>query len=318
MPHKHTLGKTSRSDEDFDLAPTQRAAPLSVHGAPIFSKPSKKRKRPGSGDDTPAAFKRLMAQQAYMKSRSQPSKSTDTRDSISTSERNTKSSKSSKATRPSDTTEEPVPTKASGNTDPSLLLPRAPNSDITALKNKSTRLQRKIERKVSAWRTEDARLRQKAVDDAAAAREAEEERIATALERNGISAGMMDDEEFLKDVGLGWEEEKKGAGKEARKEERQGEGEKKVKGGRKRGRKEEDDWAVLKEKRGQRARLGDVVQAPPELKRVREVFKVRGKDDTGKKKVMDEEGLKRKAELGEARLEVIKRYREMMGRKGGL
>lgn len=135
-------------------------------------------------------------------------------------------------------------------------------------------------------------------------RDEREAQIADLLEKSGVGVGVMHDEEFLKEVGLGYEDE--------RDTKEEDEGKKKKEGRKRKGKKEgEDDWAVLMEKRGARPKLGDVVQAPPELRKVREVFKDKKKDDT-------EGGLKRKAELGEARLEVIRRYREMMGRKGGL
>lgn len=82
----------------------------------------------------------------------------------------------------------------------------------------------------------------------------------------------------------------------------------------------EDPWAVLKAKRDAPKGLHDVAQAPPELKVVpKEKFKVK---DNAKIEVANVPGksgsLKRREELGEARREVIERYRAMMKGKGGL
>lgn len=82
--------------------------------------------------------------------------------------------------------------------------------------------------------------------------------------------------------------------------------------------KEGDIWASLKEKRGQKAKLGDVVQAPPELVKPKEKFKMaRGaKVDVANVPVASG-SLKKREELSDARREVIERYRSMMrGGKG--
>lgn len=83
--------------------------------------------------------------------------------------------------------------------------------------------------------------------------------------------------------------------------------------------KEGDIWASLKEKRGQKAKLSDVVQAPPELVKPKEKFKMaRGaKVDVANVPVASG-SLKKREELSDARREVIERYRAMMrGAKEG-
>ena len=82
--------------------------------------------------------------------------------------------------------------------------------------------------------------------------------------------------------------------------------------------KEGDIWAELKLKRGQKAKLNDVVQAPPELIKVREKFKpIRGaKVDVANVPVASG-SLKKREELGDARREVIERYRAMMREQRG-
>lgn len=82
--------------------------------------------------------------------------------------------------------------------------------------------------------------------------------------------------------------------------------------------KEGDIWASLKAKRGQKAKLGDVVQAPPELVKPKEKFKMaRGaKVDVANVPVASG-SLKKREELSDARREVIERYRAMMqGQRG--
>lgn len=81
---------------------------------------------------------------------------------------------------------------------------------------------------------------------------------------------------------------------------------------------EGDIWASLKAKRGQKAKLNDVVQAPPELVKPKEKFKpIRGaKVDVANVPVASG-SLKKREELGDARKEVIERYRAMMREQRG-
>jgi hypothetical protein len=82
--------------------------------------------------------------------------------------------------------------------------------------------------------------------------------------------------------------------------------------------KEGDIWASLKEKRGQKPKLNDVAQAPPELVKPKEKFKpIRGaKVDVSN--VPNKSGsLMKREELGDARREVIERYRAMMKAQRG-
>jgi hypothetical protein len=77
---------------------------------------------------------------------------------------------------------------------------------------------------------------------------------------------------------------------------------------------DEDPWAVLKERREKPKGLHDVVQAPPTLKVIpKEKFKVRNGAKVNVANVPANAGsLKRREELGDARREVIERYRSMM------
>lgn len=84
---------------------------------------------------------------------------------------------------------------------------------------------------------------------------------------------------------------------------------------------DEDPWKVLEAKREKPKGLHDVVQAPPELKPVREKFKTK-KMNGAKVDVDNVPGksgsLARREELGQARKDVIERYRAIMKGKGGI
>jgi hypothetical protein len=82
----------------------------------------------------------------------------------------------------------------------------------------------------------------------------------------------------------------------------------------------DDDWAALKSKREEPKGLHDVAQAPPELKKPREIFKEVGRMNSKAKaeKVivanvpMAAGSLRRREELGETRLSIIESYRNIM------
>lgn len=317
MPHKHTRRPIGTSNKDFDLPPTVKARPLSVNKkSEAPEKKTKKRKRQNE-DDTPREFKRLMQLQAHMTSKSRPPKPRqNTEDApkkpsrqkgkteqIKQEDESAQEVDESEKAVKSEKEEKPQRKRSNGNTDPSWNARGPLEGNLPMLKEKSSRLQRKIEKKVSTWRTEDVRLREKRAADMAQHREKEEARIAELLEKSGVSASVMDDPEVLRQFGLvdeaADEEEKRKVG-----------GKKKRKG------KDEDDWEVLKAKREKPKGLHDVVQAPPELKVVKDKFKAQ--KNNGLPGGGGDAGLKRKAELSEARLETIRRYREMMGRKNEL
>jgi hypothetical protein len=82
--------------------------------------------------------------------------------------------------------------------------------------------------------------------------------------------------------------------------------------------KEGDIWASLKEKRGQKPKLNDVVQAPPELVKPKEKFKpIRGARVDVSNVPNKSGSLMKREELGDARREVIERYRAMMKTQRG-
>ncbi|KAF2225765.1 hypothetical protein BDZ85DRAFT_258047 [Elsinoe ampelina] len=316
MPHKHTRRPGASSAKDFDLPPTTTARPLAVgkkSKGNASEQKGKKRKR-GNDDDTPREFKRLMELQKHMAMRKGANGSASTRPGgvedmprqkkatgkgkPRAKEASVKLEDAEEVENKKDLKKPAEPKRSNGLDDPAWGQRGPMSKDIPALKEKSSRLQRKIEKKVATWRTEDERLRKKREEDVAKYREQEEERISALLEKSGMSSAAIEDPDLLKQLGLD-----DGADDLAEKEVLARRGKKKRKG------KEEDDFAVLKEKRERPKGLHDVVQAPPELKKLKDRF------GTKKAVVSGEGGLKRQADLQEARMEVIKRYREMMGRK---
>ncbi|KXT14021.1 hypothetical protein AC579_10032 [Pseudocercospora musae] len=304
MPHKHKR-KRDGDDKHFDLPPSKVAKPLNAYekiekkhhkGAKPKSQPQKPRRSiSGSyeGDDTPRAFARLVAVQDGKRQRS----------GLDDGAR-----KSKKKSR--QTTEQEITASV-----PQLefaeklkILPGERLSEFAARVNQSlpvgglsrkgkavegekqrqTKTEKRLHRMYAEWREQDAKRKEKEEEF----KEEQEER----------------DEELQTEYG-GQSIRLEPEGKKAKRKRMLTEAGDK-----------EDPWAVLKTKREAPKGLHDVVQAPPELKVVpKEKFKVR---DGAKIEVANVPGksgsLKRREELGEARKEVIERYRAMMKGKGGL
>nr|OQO17240.1 hypothetical protein B0A51_14291 [Rachicladosporium sp. CCFEE 5018] len=287
MPHKHTRKDTNKSD--FNLPPTVQAKPLPAYTkASLLSSKAKSNKRkrtaiPGYGaDDTPRAFARLLSKQNTQKPRS------------GLDDGNRK-----RGDKPAKAKPKPTPTESSRDV-PRLLpgerisdfnarvdqslpvsgLARKGRQSIPGVKESRTKTEKRMHKMYAAWREED----QKRKDVLEAAREEAED-------------GDSDPETAAATAGFG-------LSKKRRRE--IGESEEK----------EGDVWEVLKEKRGGRVALNDVAQAPLEIKvKPRERFKVKEGARVDVANVPKGAGsLKKREELGSARMEVIERYREMMGR----
>jgi hypothetical protein len=80
---------------------------------------------------------------------------------------------------------------------------------------------------------------------------------------------------------------------------------------------EEDPWEILKKTREQPKGLHDVVQAPPQFKKIpKEKFKIRNGARADVADIPNAAGsLRRREELGETRKSVIESYRQMMDGK---
>lgn len=224
-------------------------------------------------DDTPAAFRRIMAAGTGKKrvrdglddgvrgkKNKKARKSTDFKnDGNNNNEDAQKSSAPSTTTTPAEDTalklqpNEPL-SHFSARVNQALPLSglsksnRAPTAASKAgllPRAQQTRTEKKIQRKIAAWRVEDAKRREQAEDEADE-RDLEDAADFSAPTTAGAAATPTDN-----------------AADAAPR--------------RKKGRRDDDDdpWAALARARGAKARLHDVAQAPPTLTKVREKFRVR-------------------------------------------
>lgn len=166
-------------------------------------------------------------------------------------------------------------------------LARSGKVKVEGMKERQTRMEKRLHRMYADWRAEEARLKEKEEE----AREKQEE----------------EDEEQEAKYGSQVFEGFDGPGRKSKKRRRKVIGETG-------GVDDDDPWAELKVKREGRRGLHDVVQAPPVFKAVpKEKFKVRNGAKVNVVDVPNKAGsLKKREELGEARREVIERYRAMM------
>lgn len=206
MPHKHTRRPGEGSDKEFNLPPTSHARPLSVtkkqRGQAINNNEqanSKKRKRGKDGaakDDTPREFKRLMQMQAHMEARARGGRVQSSKDvkqrpnqrSPPHPSRESASNPPPPATAAPSTSEPTAvgptasaPRRPRGLDDPASLHRGTTTRDIAVLRQPRTRLQKKIDKKVAAWRVDEGKLRAAEADAAATRRELEGERVAGVL-----------------------------------------------------------------------------------------------------------------------------------------
>ncbi|GAB7363972.1 hypothetical protein MBLNU230_g4533t1 [Neophaeotheca triangularis] len=307
MPHKHTRGKT-RDAKNYNLPPDEVAKPLPVKQAASKApedgskKPAKKRKRAnGPEDDTPQAFKRLMQ---YQSGKRLPS-------GLDNGEK-PKRKKSEKSHKAPDT--KPTPDKAraaaegataaaapriqpgekmsefSARVDQALPvsgLSRKRKSGVEGIKERRTKTEKRMHKMYDQWREEEAKRKERAEE---AEEQAEEEEAELETELGGQQVSLPEGKRAKRKRMIGEQKED-----------------------------DEDPWARLKLERGGPRGLHDVVQAPPEMKHVpREKFKTFKGAKVDVADVPAASGsLKRREELGEARKDVIERYRAMMRQGGG-
>ena len=303
MPHKHTRRTTLASS--YDLPPTSLARPLSTYKPKILKSTPKVSSRPQTTpkpsstaytlDDTPRAFTRLIS---YC-----PPPRAGLDDGHEPKSRKRKRSAVSEA-KPETTVKKPVVAAGSA---PRILPGESmssfsarvdaalPVAGLTAKGKKAgagidrgrqTKTERKMQRMQKEWREEERRLKEKR-------EEAQEEE--------------MDKEDDYDALVAGWTTGKKGG-------KRKGHGNDLDE--------EEDPWAhiaakpVLHDEQKTQATGGlvglhDVVLAPPKFVRPprEKIIRIGGKNNVGV-------GLKRQAELGEARKQVVENYRAMVKEKG--
>ncbi|KAF6824541.1 hypothetical protein CPLU01_10811 [Colletotrichum plurivorum] len=316
MPHKHTRREHDPSSYvrlgsllGFDLPPSLVAKPLPVtrgrnsqqpaakNAKPENVAPSKKRKKRSGDDDTPRAFKRLMALAQGKKQRSglddgQPPK---------------KKKGSKKADKKDEETAEPVKPEMpsirpgekmadfAARVDAALPLSGLVNktvkngNDPVGLKVQRTRKERKMHKLYDQWREEERKIQER--------REEELEEVAERELDEEINGGTFGTFGMTRaDI------------------EGSGQGGKKKKGKKRKGvaNHEEDPWAVLKKMRGEvKPGLHDVVQAPPELpKLARDKLLVRGAAVNVSNVPKSAGSLRKREELQEIREELVAAYRK--------
>ncbi|KAF2216621.1 hypothetical protein CERZMDRAFT_33904 [Cercospora zeae-maydis SCOH1-5] len=311
MPHKHKRKRENDKDH-YDLPPTKLARPLANYekvekkhhkpkkGAP---KPQTKQKSHGAvaykGDDTPRAFARMMHLQQTGKRQ---------RSGLDDGIRKSKKSKSSTTTLDASETDQAEQKEVEETAAKLKIQPGERLSDFAArvnqalplsgisqhrkkiegAKERQTKTEKRLHKMYAEWREQD-RKRKEAEEEFLEEQEEKDEELASALGGQAIHLSS---------------EGRKAKNKRMLTEAAE---------------KDEDPWAVLKEKREKPKGLHDVVQAPPELKPVKEKFKVRNGAKVEVENVPGKSGsLKRREELGQARKDVIERYRAMMKGKGGL
>ncbi|KAI9373668.1 hypothetical protein BJX61DRAFT_372420 [Aspergillus egyptiacus] len=346
MPHKH---KRRQNDTNaYDLPPTLIAKPLPARDAskpargkgkvkgkphpkeakaPAKAKPNAAtRRKTDLDDDTPREFRRLMQFQARSQNqKSSQKRKRDSEDSSDDSDDDTPAlgQKSSKRKQKNkrDTNQAQTKPEISGEkpTSAPKILPgekladfaarvdremplsemkRSNNStapgDLPKIKDhRTTKHEKHLRRLQAQWREDEARLKER---EAAEREEREEE--------------MEEQSELWKQ----WEME---AGKKKKKNPNAGSGGKKKNGGE--GGIVDDDgpdpWAKLNKKRAA-VNPFDVAQEPPQLKKPKELFKVRGGAKVDVANVPASVGsLRRREELATERRNIVEEYRRLMAEK---
>lgn len=304
------------------------------------SKKSKSQRQNDLADDTPKAFRRLMQFQATgqrtpsgldtgKKQKKQPQqkkdntqdsegnnkkrKREDTKDEADNNKNKTKDTKSAQA-MPQILPGEKL-SEFAARVDRTLPLSAMKKSNAPGVgkmrEDRQTRHEKHLRRLQQGWREEDTRIRER-----------------EQAEREERETEMEDQLRLWKE----WEAEA-GAGKAKKKAAASAAGKKKKKGKNNRtadggddetgGHVSDDDdpdpWAKLKKRdRERKANPFDVVQAPPQLTKPREIFKVRGGAKVDVANVPAAVGsLRRREELAGERRTIVEEYRRLMAEKRG-
>ncbi|KAF4917860.1 hypothetical protein CGCVW01_v009442 [Colletotrichum viniferum] len=310
MPHKHT--RREQDPSSFDLPPSQIARPLPVNKGRNAQQANPKtqidgvtKKRKNKNDDTPRAFKRLMALSQGKKLRSglddgQPTKQ---------KRKNNKQAGKEKPDEP-DTgavdavVKEGMPKIRPGESmsdfaarvNAALPLSGLVNNtakdgkDPVGLKVQRTRKERQMHKLYDLWREEERKIQEQREEEAeeAAERELDEEINGGTFGTFGITRASM------QEPSQGGKKKKKKKGKRGKGADR-----------------EEDPWAVLKKTRGEvKTGLHDVVQAPPELPKIsREKLLVRGAAVDVSNVPKSAGSLRQREELQQIREQVVATFR---------
>lgn len=317
MPHKHTR-RRGDDDSNYDLAPSTFARPLSAYNKEEFKRDKKGKKvnnkqtgrvertsGPRKGktykhDDTPRAFTRMMALQSSNKrQRSGLDDGDDKRSKKKRRKCEAVDETSGQEKEAENATEVPKILPGERLADfaarvnhalPVGGLARKGKVNVEGMKERQTKTEKRLHKMYDEWRKEDAKRKEEEEEKRELEEEAEEE----------------------KEAALGGQSTRIPTATSSSKRQKR----RKMIG--ETGDADDDPWAELKAKREAPRGLHDVAQAPPDLKKVRQKFKVK---DGAKVNVVDVPNaagsLKRREELSDARKEVIERYRAMMGKGKG-
>lgn len=310
----------------FDLPPTAFAKPLPVGKASRSSNETSNRRkqirtkdRPNAQvvDDTPRAFKRItQAQEAHGLKRSAPGSQDEGHITRNGDSKKRKSNyRISKREQNSREAAQTGKTNAVGTRDLPRIQPGEKMSDFSARVNaalpltgivrramgktmskkereklmggeRKTKLERKMQRIRAQWRFEEARRKEREEDGKDLADEAD---AATEWEGSGVM-------KLVNLYSLGFKKGKKGRRKNG----------------------DDDPWKVLDEKRQKPSGLHDVVQAPPDFRKVGNgKFKVKNGARINVDNVPAAAGsLRKREELADARRDIIQKRRQLMQERG--
>ncbi|KAF1847193.1 uncharacterized protein K460DRAFT_331941 [Cucurbitaria berberidis CBS 394.84] len=312
MPHKHKRVEDNASE--FNLPPSVHAAALPVGKARTFSTAPKGKKRKinhieGYGvDDTPKAFQRLMA---FSKGGAKKRSGLD--DGL------VKTKKQKKAEQKTlGDAEAGVPNKSEEQAPPKAALKIQPGESMVEFRqrvdmalplsglsktgkkvegvsdHRVTKHERRLKRLQKGWREEEARIRDKEMEEKELAEEDEDE-----------LAAMWEDK--TSDLPPTHTNGKKMKKKKNKRKLVVGEIDNNS----------EDEWEALKRTREERKGLHDIVSAPPTFtKAPREIFKVKNGAGAKVGNVPNAVGsLRKREEIGEERNNIIESYRALMASK---
>lgn len=295
----------------FNLAPTDHAASLPVGKARTFSTAPKGKKRKinhieGYGaDDTPKAFQRLMAfakggvkkrsglDDGIVKSKKQKRQQVLEDAEQKAGGKSEEQPKQPKAVLKIQPGESMVEFRA--RVDAALPLSGVSKSGKKVAgvsDHRVTKHERHLKKLQKGWREEEAKIREKEMEEKELAEEEQDE-------LDAMWEDKTDDLPTTKTVNGKTKKAKKGKRKMVVGEMDNG---------------SEDEWEVLKREKGERKGLHDVVSAPPTFAKVpREIFKVKNGAGAQVGNVPNSAGsLRKREELGEERKTIIETYREVM------
>ncbi|KAJ5159710.1 uncharacterized protein N7482_006714 [Penicillium canariense] len=336
MPHKHK--RRERDDSHFDLPPSVIAKALPVRSQQPKPKPGKKhgkkpqpaqqaKGKPQAGpavsrpknaleDDTPKAFQRLMQYKTTGRR---------ARSGLDTGEKKqeNKKRKREEADAQNDSSKKPAQakpqqTQSTDDKEAKKVMPKIMPGEklgdfaarvdrelpLSAMKksntpgakgdHKMTKHEKHLRRLQQGWREEDVKIKER-----------------EQAEREEREAEMEEQLEILKE----WEAEARGG--KAKKKGTVPKKKKKSDGAEDSGDDDPDPWAKLKKRDKERqANPFDFAQAPPQLTKPREIFKIRGGAKVDVANVPNSVGsLRRREELATERRNIVEEYRRLMAAK---